>query len=323
MAAALGDTLSGFVGDLTAAPAPSSAAATISDPPLLRGPTEPYTNVPTVDLVGEVPAELAGAADHRIRLYVALGDQPAAPVTEIPVGDTVPFLVPGVTLEEGTNAFTATIIGPAGESAPSAAATFVLDSANPVMKLRLPKEGAVVNARSVEVNGKTQPRSALSFTNTSTGDTVIGQANDGGNFQLFVPIGPGANAIELTVTDPAGNVSVLAVSVTKGSGVLKATLSASFNRIRTSRLPEKVRFELVVTDPDGQRLAGAGVTFSLAVPGIPVITSRALVTAADGTVAWSATIPKGSATGQASAVAIVKTADFGDTTDRTVIDIAK
>ena len=323
IAAAVGETVSGFLSDLTATPVPSSAPATVSDPPLLRGPDEPYTNVGTVDLVGEVPTDVAGTDENRIRIYVALGDQAPAPVTEVPVGDTTRFLVPGVALEEGTNAFTATVIGPAGESAPSAAATYVFDSAKPNIKLRNPKDGALVNASSVEVSGQTQARSALSFTNTTTSETVIGAADDAGNFKLFVPIGEGLNALELTATDPAGNVQLVGLSVTKGSGVLTAVLSASFHRVRIGRLPKKVGFEVVVTNPDGKPLEGAAVTFSFAVPGIPVIASRALESAADGRVAWSATIPKGSATGQAWAVVYVKTADFGETTDRTVIDIAK
>jgi uncharacterized protein YfaS (alpha-2-macroglobulin family) len=78
-----------------------------------------------------------------------------------------------------------------------------------------------------------------------------------------------------------------------------------------------------VTNPDGKPLAGARVTFSLAVPGIPAIASKAMLTNADGEISWSTTIPKGSTTGQISAVAIVKTADFGDTTDRTVINLVK
>jgi hypothetical protein len=48
-----------------------------------------------------------------------------------------------------------------------------------------------------------------------------------------------------------------------------------------------------------------------------------MLTNADGEISWSTTIPKGSTTGQISAVAIVKTADFGDTTDRTVINLVK
>lgn len=323
IAEALGATMAGFVTDLTSTPPPSTAPAVLSDAPLLEPPAEPYTREPTVDLVGQVPAELAGASDHRIRIYVAIGDQQPGPITEIPIGQTARFLVPGVILVEGTNAFTATIVGPAGESEPSAAATYVLDATKPNIKLRTPKNGALVNARSVEINGQTQPRSALSFTNVSTGETVIGEADDSGNFKLFVPIGPGINEIDLSSTDPAGNVQVARISVKKGAGVLAAALTSSFYRIRTSKLPEKVRLEVRVTDPDGQPLAGARVTFSLAVPGIPVIASRTIETGTNGGAAWSATIPKGSSTGVASAVVIVKAGDLGETTDRTSITIAK
>jgi hypothetical protein len=88
-------------------------------------------------------------------------------------------------------------------------------------------------------------------------------------------------------------------------------------------LPESVKLTVVVVNPDGKAVASARVTFTLAVPGIPVIASKSLRTNSDGTVSWSTTIPKGADTGQISANAIVKTADFGDTTDRTVINLVK
>jgi hypothetical protein len=127
----------------------------------------------------------------------------------------------------------------------------------------------------------------------------------------------------LTATDPAGNVAVKEISVRKGSGKLTAALTSSVYQIKRSRLPESVRLSVVVTNPDGKVLAGARITFSLAVPGIPVIASKSLRTNSNGVVSWSTTIPKGSTVGQISAVAIVKTAEFGDTTDRTVINLVK
>jgi hypothetical protein len=323
VAAAVSSSFSGFVDDLTATPTPSLPPVVIADAPLLDEPSEPYTNQPSVDLVGQVPAELAGDTASRVRLYVAIGDQIPGVVTEIAIGNSNRFLVPGVTLADGANEFTATIIGPAGESEPSPPITYVYDKKKPAIKLKSPKEGQVVNARTVEVRGTTQGRSDLTFTNVSANKTVSGQADESGAFKLLVPIKAGVNVLELTVTDPAGNVNVKEISVRKGSGKLKADIGASTYTIRRSKLPEPIRLSVVVTNPDGKPLAGARVTFSLAVPGIPAIASKAMLTNADGEISWSTTIPKGSTTGQISAVAIVKTADFGDTTDRTVINLVK
>ena len=80
----------------------------------------------------------------------------------------------------------------------------------------------------------------------------------------------------------------------------------------------------MVTDPDGKALAGAQVTFTIAIPGVPAIASSALTTSARGSATFTTTIPKGATAGrQATVTAIVQTTDFGGTTDRTVITILK
>jgi hypothetical protein len=323
VAGAVGKTFTGFFADLTATPVPSSTPSLVSDSPLLESPGEPYTNVPTIDLVGTIPTDLVGSTDTQIRVYVALGDQAPGIVTQIPVGRTARFVVPGITLVEGTNAFTATVFGPSGESEPSAVVTYVFDATKPRMTLSSPKNGAVVNAKSVKLVGQTQPRSDLRVRNASTNANVTGQADANGNFEVILAIGEGTNDIGITAIDPAGNENHLVIAVLKGSGTLVASLSPSAFQIKLSSLPERIRMTVVVNDPDGRPLEGARITFSLAVPGVSAVTSKAILTGGDGTATWSTSIPKGATTGQISATVIVKTSKYGDTTDRTVVTIVK
>ena len=77
-----------------------------------------------------------------------------------------------------------------------------------------------------------------------------------------------------------------------------------------------------VTDPDGQPLAGAAVTFTLSMPGIPTVTIDG-TTDAQGKASFKTTIPKGAAVGQGSATVLVSTDTFGSTQDFTVITITK
>jgi hypothetical protein len=65
------------------------------------------------------------------------------------------------------------------------------------------------------------------------------------------------------------------------------------------------------------------VTFTLAVPGIPPITSGTLPTTSRGTAAFTTTIPKGADAGQAKATAIVDAGTLGNTTALTVITLTK
>jgi Glucodextranase, domain B len=324
VAAAIGSTFDGLVTDLTRTPEPSPTELVAADAPFLAAPDEPYTNEASIDLVGTVPRAVVGADDMRIRIYVAIGKGDPGIVREIPVGPTAAFTAAAITLSPGTNAFTATIVGPSDlESEPSAAVVYILDKAKPKITITSPKPNATINARSVKITGQTQGRSSLSAKNLGTNATVTGEADGKGVFSITVPIGTGTNQIAITATDPAGNASSTTITVRHGTGKLVANVNASFYQVRLSSLPEQVRLSAVVTDPDGRALPGANVTFTLAVPGVPAIASSVLSTGADGKVSFTTTIPKGATVGQCSVTAIVQTAAYGDTTDRTSINVVR
>jgi hypothetical protein len=324
VASVVGTSFSGLLADLTKTPTPSAADLVVADPPSLDAPDEPYTNQPTVDLTGTVPSAVAGQAQTRIRIYLAIGNGNPGVAREMAVGTSQRFLVPGLTLSKGTNTFTATIIGPSDlESDASAAVTYILDTTKPKIAISSPKANAIVNAKSVQVVGVTQARSTLSLRNQTTNATVAGAADAKGAFSIAVPIGTGSNQVQVTATDPAGNVNTATLTVRRGTGELSANVSASFYQVKLSKLPESVRLSVIVTDPDGRALAGASVTFTLAVPGVPAIASSTLTTSSTGRASFTTTIPKGATAGQCSITAIVHSTDFGDTTDRTVITIQK
>jgi protocatechuate 3,4-dioxygenase beta subunit len=75
-----------------------------------------------------------------------------------------------------------------------------------------------------------------------------------------------------------------------------------------------------VTDPDGHALAGANVTFTLSMPGIPTV-SIDTTTGSDGTATFKTTVPKGADVGQGSATVLVTTQAYGSAQDYTVITI--
>jgi len=317
----IGSTLTGFVDDITATPVPSEVPPELAESPTIEKPDEPYTNQPTVDLVGTIPEDAAGVAANRIRLYVAIGEGEPGTVTEIPVGRTVRFVIPGVALSEGTNSFSATIVSSAGESDPSPVVTYVFDASKPRIVINKPKNNSIVNAKSASVEGETQPRSEIRVWNATTNLTVSGAADESGKFAVAIPIVAGQNDIGITVIDPAGNANHAVIAISKGSGALTARLGASAYSVDIDKLPERIELNVTVTDPDGRPLEGATVTFTLAVPGVPAVTSKQLKTGGDGTATWRTTIPKGATVGQISATVIVKTTKYGDTTDRTVINL--
>lgn len=321
VAGALGSTVSDFISGVTATPAPSPTPVTTSQAPSIESPTEPYTNQESVDLVVIVPATLAGDPEHRLRVYLALKDQAPTAIQEAPLSASQRTIIP-VTLTKGTNDFSVTIVGPGGESESSPLVRWILDLTKPAIRLSAPRDGAVINRRAVTLEGRTQGRTTLIARNQETGDSVSGTAANDGTFSLTLPITKGGNPINITATDPAGNVGETELSVTRGAGKLRASLSASAYSIKQSALPLAIRLTVNVDDPDGKPLEGALVTFTLSIPGIPTVTGNA-TTDANGRAIFETTVPRGANRGPGGAGVLVRTEEFGQTRDDTPITIKK
>jgi Glucodextranase, domain B len=321
VAGAFGNTINSFVRGVTATPVPSPTASVVAEAPSIESPSEPYTNQSQVDLVVTVPSRLAGNPDYIVRVYLALKDQSPTPVDEKPLASTPRMIIP-VTLSNGVNDFSVTLVGPAGESESSPLARWILDKTPPGIKLSSPKDGAEVNRKAVTIDGRTQARSTIIIRNQKTSDSIAGTAAADGTFSLSVPIANGTNVIHIAVTDPAGNDSAMNLTVRRGSGRLRASLSSSTYLIHQKDLPVDVRLTVLVDDPDGKPLVGARVTFTLSIPGIRTITGDA-TTDSNGQATFVTKIPKGASRGSGSAAVLVRTDEFGKTTDETLITIRK
>jgi hypothetical protein len=312
-------SLGGFVTSITAAPTPKPSAFAISDPPTLQQPIEPYTAEATVDLVVTVPSAVAGDAGSRLRVYLALKDQAPSPIQEAPVAATAQTIIP-VELTKGINDFSVTIVGPGGESDPSPVVRYVLDQAAAKITIYSPKEGAVVNGASVEISGKTQARSSLIARNAANGSSTSGAAGTDGLFTLSLGISTGTNEITITGTDPAGNAKDLLLTVRRGSGVLTAVLGSSAYRLSVADLPQDLTLTAAASDPDGNPLPGADITFTLSIPGIPTVTQD-MQTDEQGRATFTTPVPVGADPGQGSATILLSSEAFGSAQDYTVITI--
>jgi Glucodextranase, domain B/Bacterial Ig-like domain (group 1) len=321
VASSFGTTLTGFVAGVTATPTPAPTVLVVSDAPTLAPPEEPYTNVTTVDLVVTVPAAMVGDAKHLIRVYLALdGGSPAA-IQEVPIAESPKTVIP-VELAKGINDFTATIIGPGGESESSAVVRWVLDTAKPKVTITSPKKNAVVNGKSVEIKGKVQARSGIIARNTDNEQTISTTAEADGTFKVVLPLTTGLNHIVINATDPAGNESSADLTVRRGTGKLAVKLVASDYSISRKGLPQTIKLTATVTDPDGRSLAGANVTFTLSIPGIRTVTAEGK-TNADGKASYETTIPRSADRGQGSATVLISSDEFGSAQDVAAISITK
>jgi len=317
---AIGTTIGGLAGAVLATPEASPTAPPPPDAPTLVAPSTPYTNVPTATFSGTVPLAAVGRSGYTVRIYVALPDQEPVPVRELAVGETPSFVVEGLPLEKGRNDVTATLVGPGGESEPSPVVTFVLDTTKPKVTISAPEDGAIVNGETVTITGKTQGRSTVVARNEANGISATATAAGDGSFAVTVAIRDGTNGIALTATDPAGNVGTAVLSVRRGSGKLTLALGATAYRISAAKLPRDIQMRAVVTDPDGNPIAGQTVTFTLSIPGVPALTGDG-VTDATGTARFDATIPAGATLGSGLGTAFVSTTDFGETSGRISITV--
>ena len=323
--ASLGGTISNILAKSSPAPSPSESAIPAVDSPRLRSADEEYTNQPTIDLQGSVPAQVAGRTDYRIRIYKSLGDEnsPAQLVAELPVGATGEFTVSTVTLDKGVNFFTATLKGPGGvETDRSPSVRYVYDTSKPKIILTSPHDGDTINAKTIQLQGEVQSRSVIVARNAENGASVTGKAAPDGTFTITLALEPGQNGITLSSTDPAGNQSDLVISLIRGSGVLSAQLSTSSVQFQASHLPAPLTLTATVTDPDCQRAVGATVTFTVSIPGIAPITQDGTTDGA-GTAIFQTNVPNGATVGNGLATILVDTRSHGSVTARAVIAIVK
>jgi hypothetical protein len=318
----VGGAFSGITGAVVpSSPSPSPSLAAVPGAPVLNVPAQSTTNQPTVTITGSVPAGIGSQrTEYMIRLYVTLPKSQPALVREIPMGETLDFTIPDVALQPGRNNFTATIRGPGGESAPSPVVTYGLDTTPPKITLAAPADKSTVNADSVTITGKTQGRSTIKALDQANGRTVLGAADGTGAFQVVMPIADGTNTISLTATDPAGNVSTSTLTVLRGTGTLKVVLTASAYRISAAKLPRTLVLSAVATDPAGNGLPGRDITFTLSIPGVPLITGQS-TTDTTGLATFQTTVPAGATTGTGPGTAFLATPEYGDASGGVVITI--
>jgi Glucodextranase, domain B len=234
-------------------------------------------------------------------------------VAEIPVPSSPTFTVPAVALATGTDAFTATVVSPAGESPPSIAVTYILDQSKPKITITAPAKNAIVNGTAATIKGQTQAGSSVSARNEANGVTAVATADNTGAFTVVIALAGGLNGISVTATDPAGNTGSVVMSVQRGTGKLSVKLTASAYHLNSAK-PNTITMKVLVMDPNGAPLTGANVTLTLTVPGDGITPfSQQKVTGSNGTAIFKTTIPA-TVAGKGEIAVIVDTTDYGEAT---------
>ncbi|HEX3265899.1 MAG TPA: hypothetical protein VHR16_09555 [Candidatus Limnocylindrales bacterium] len=317
MLSALGAGFGTAFGHLTATASPSQSILPVTDSPRIAAPAQPYTNVDTVDLTVTVPLEALGDPAAKVRIYLALAGLEPAPVVDVPVGTTSRMVVP-FKLTEGRNDISATLFRGTEESDHSPIVTYFLDVTQPKITVTSPKDGAATKLSQIRIVGTTQANTTLVAKNAANGASVSSAAGSDGAFELSLPLGPGMNAIEITGTDPAGNVGATTVTVLQGSDKMGVRLTASTYRVSVSHPPASIQLAVLVTDPAGDPLEGATAFFTLQIPGLAPISNQ-LKTGPNGRAAFTTPLVGALSTGGGIGTVLVSTDLYGQSTDRVTL----
>jgi hypothetical protein len=317
----LGGGLTAAFDRLTATPVPTPSDVLPTGSPLISGPIQPYTRESTVDLRITLPAEVAGDPGAKVRVYLALEGLAPAPVLDVPVGSTSRLLVP-FELTVGRNDIAATVFLDGVESEPSPIVTWILDQEAPKLTIASPRDGGTVGSPNAKISGVTQAGSTIIARNRANATSISMTAGNDGTFEITLPLAPGANVIEFTVTDPAGNRTEQKMTIKQGSAEMRVQLISSLYNISVSKHPSSLQLTVQVSDPDGEPLANATAFFTLQIPGLAPISNSA-VTNANGRATFTTPLIGQLTTGGGHATVLVSHELYGESTDRVSLRFVK
>jgi hypothetical protein len=306
---------------LTATPVPTPTDILPTRSPLISSPTQPYTREASVDLDISLPADVAGDAGAKVRIYLALEGLAPAPVLDVPVGVTSRLIVP-FDLTVGRNDITATAFLNGVESEPSPIVTWILDQDPPKITISSPRDGATIGSRNAKISGATQAGSTIIARNQANGTAVSTTAGQDGLFEVTLPVVAGVNEVAFTVTDPAGNRAEDTLTIKQGSAKMRAHLIASLYQISVSKHPSFLQLTVQVDDPDGEPLANATAFFTLQIPGLAPI-SNSVVTNANGRAVFTTPLVGALSTGGGQATVLVSHELYGESSDRVGLTFVK
>lgn len=162
---------------------------------------------------------LSGTAEANASVKISNG---GALIGTVSAADQGSFTLPGVTLAEGTNSFTATATDAAGnESAVSQPLAVVLDTKPPVVKITSQTSGQYLNTPTVTVSGTLDDSTALVTVNGASAQVTAGGFTIAG-----VALAEGANTISVEALDPAGNPASDSITLNLDTAPPVVTVSA-------------------------------------------------------------------------------------------------
>jgi hypothetical protein len=300
----LGGTVARVLGAQLNVPSPSPSPAAEVGAPRLVASGSGWTNQSQYTVHGFVPLGLGDQKGYTVRIYVN-GEE----ATEQLLDGTQDFTVT-VAIPDGPSTITATIVGPSGEGAESAPIQIVYDDTPPPLKITSPTKNATIKAATVEVKGTTQAGSTVTVRNEANGGRASAVADNAGGFTLEVTIVGGANTLDISAVDPAGNTASTTLPIVGGGGKATVRLSLTNSDFKVSQLPSAIGATVRITGPDGKPVSGAVAVFTVTIPGVAPVQSPP-IEATDGTANFNTQIPTGATKGTGLVTVVITTDAYG------------
>ncbi len=254
------------------------------------------TSVPQIEIVENGVAIPSDALFNRAVAPVIRVSDPDATVTATLNGNA--FTSGAQITNDASYTLTATATDAFGHASDTARATFTIDRTPPKVDITSPAEGASVGTDRVDVRG-TVDADAVSVTVNGVAATISGTT-----FTASVVLDAGANAINATAADRAGNVGRDFVQVTRDAGPLALILTSPPDELLTNR-PTTVVAGQVLTMPPSGTVTVNGVAIPIAPGGTFRKIDFPLTEGANAIVASVA-----NARGETTSVAVDVHADF-------------
>jgi hypothetical protein len=162
------------------------------------------------------------------------------------------------------------------------------------------------------LTGTTEPGAQVTLTNRTTSASTDSTAAPSGDFSLSLHLQPGANVLDISSVDAAGNRDQKRLTLMREESQASVTLELSRDSYDLATLPQTITVIAHVIGPDGKPADGASLTFSISPPGQTTVTRQTRTV--DGTASWNdfpLTVP--GATGGRGLVTALATLGDGET----------
>lgn len=276
--------------------------------PRILDPIDTVTRELDITVTVDLPDE--ELARESLKLVILRGEQVLKEKPKPKTGGKV--TVKGVRIDPGQNSLTAALRGPGGLGPLSEPVTVTSDQDAPMLAITSPEHRSETLEAAFVVEGTSEVGATVEVMNETNGSAHEEVVNEGGEFDITIPLEKGPNVIVATSVDTAGQEQKERVRITRLDTKPKVEVKVA-KQVKKSKLPTDINVVVIVTDAAGKKMADAEVFYSLGGPGRNAVVESAR-TNESGRSTWTPRIELSTSPADAVELAVRVTSPRGDST---------